>query len=87
MRYIPFPQAPRNRGFTILLALLWVALLLYIITHPDPFGIIVLVIFTIFVLPMFILALRLHQEPDEDGALIADDENETPPSQNGHTQT
>ena len=42
MRYIPLPQAPRNRGFTILLVVLWLALLLYILTHPNPIGFILL---------------------------------------------
>lgn len=86
MRYIPLPQAPRNRGFTILLALLWVALLLYILTHPDPVGFIVLGVFTVFVLPLFILTFRLSQAPDDDEALAADDEDDPPHSKNGHVQ-
>src|SRR5262249_54625222 len=60
VRYIPLPQAPRNRGFTILLAVLWGALLLYILTHPDPFGFILIGVFTVFILPLFILAFRLR---------------------------
>jgi len=86
VRYIPLPQAPRNRGFTILLAALWVALLLYILTHPTPAGIIILAVFTLFVLPMFILAFRLRQAPDEEDAPAADDDDEPTPSKNGHVQ-
>ena len=84
--HLQLPQAPRNRGFTILLAALWVALLLYIVTHPTPAGIIVLIIFTVFVLPMFILAFRLRQAPDDEDALAASDDDEPAPSKNGHVQ-
>jgi hypothetical protein len=86
VRYIPLPQAPRNRGFTILLALLWVVLLIYIVTHPDPFGFIVIGVFTLFILPLFILTFRLPQVPDDDEALAAGDEGEAPHSKNGHVQ-
>jgi hypothetical protein len=84
LRYIPLPQAPRNRGFTILLALLWVALVLYILTHPDPFGFIVLGVFTVFVVPLFILAFRLRHEPDEREADASADESEPTHRENGH---
>jgi hypothetical protein len=85
VRHISPPQAPRNRGFTILLALLWVALLLYIFTHPDPVGFIVLGVFTVFVLPLFILTFRLQQAPDDE-AHATDDENDPPHSTSGHVQ-
>ncbi len=86
MRYIPLPQAPRNRGFTILLAVLWVALVLYILTHPTTAGIIILVVFTLFIVPMFILAFRLRQMADEDEAGTPGDEDGLTPGKNGHAR-
>lgn len=87
MRYIPLPQAPRNRGFTILLVVLWVALLLYIFTHPSPVGFILIAVFTVFVLPMFILVFRLQQDTSDEEALPPDeDESDTLPSSNGHAR-
>ncbi len=85
MRYIPLPQAPRNRGFTILLVVLWLALLLYILTHPNPIGFILLGVFTVFILPLFILAFRLRQMSDDDDApLTPDDESDMTHRSNGH---
>jgi len=86
VRYIPLPQAPRNRGFTLLLAVLWAALVLYILTHPTLAGIIILVVFTLFIVPMFILAFRLRQMPDEDPPAAPDDSGELTPGKNGHAR-
>ena len=87
MRYIPLPQAPRNRGFTILLVLLWIALLLYIFTHPSPVGFILIAVFTVFILPMFILVFRLQEDESEDEALTpSENESDTHLSSNGHSR-
>lgn len=70
----PLDSRPRRAGlpaFTVVLAILWLLLAIYIFTHPDPFGIIILVVMAVFIaLPVLIVTLgtrraRQHQVADE----------------------
>jgi hypothetical protein len=68
---------PSRRGvpaYTIFLTVLWLLLALYIITHPDPFGIIILVVMGIFIAgPALLLAIGLRRAPRSLHGLASDD--------------
>lgn len=65
-------KRPGLPAFTLVLAVLWLLLAAYIITHPDPFGIIILVVMGVFIaIPALIVALgtrraRQSQADDND---------------------
>jgi hypothetical protein len=79
------PDHPRLSPFTpytALLALLWLLLVAYIITHPDPIGVIILIVMGVFIVgpTLFLWALIRRQRQARDRA---GDEYETPAGQNG----
>lgn len=58
------PSRPGVPAYTIFLTVLWLLLALYIITHPDPFGIIILVVMGIFIAgPALFLVIGLRRAP------------------------
>ena len=75
----PRHDDPRRSPFTpytALLALLWLVLVVYIVTHPDPIGVIILIVMGVFIVaPMlFIWALlfrakrlRMRDGPGNEG--------------------
>lgn len=80
-------DGPRRSPFTPytgLLTLFWLLLVVYIITHPDPIGVIILVVMGVFIVAptLFLWALivrgRRRAAGDNQGG-----EYETPAGQNG----
>lgn len=62
-----YQYRPSRRGvpaYTLFLMVLWLLLALYIIAHPDPFGIIILVVMGIFIAgPALFLVIGLRRVP------------------------
>ncbi len=61
------PRRLRFTPFTILLILLWLLLAGYIITHPDPIGIIILVVMAVFIAGptlFVIVGMRRAEQPN-----------------------
>ena len=79
----PRHDGPRRSPFTpytALLALFWLVLVVYIITHPDPIGVIILIVMGVFIVAptLFLWALiRRGQRQNDSGAYG------TPAGQNG----
>ena len=69
----PRHDDPRRSPFTpytALLALLWLVLVVYIITHPDPIGVIILIVMGVFIVAptLFLWALiRRGQRQNDSG--------------------
>ena len=64
---------PGLSPFTVLLTILWLLLAVYIITHPDPIGVIILVVMGVFVAgPALFLAVALWRarQRQPDGAAL-----------------
>lgn len=64
---------PGLSPFTVLLTILWLLLVVYIITHPDPIGVIILVVMGVFVAgPALFLAVALWRarQRQPDGAAL-----------------
>ncbi|HET9980249.1 MAG TPA: hypothetical protein VFQ32_07390 [Ktedonobacterales bacterium] len=82
------PDAPRRRSpftpYTGLLTLLWLLLVVYIITHPDPIGDIILIVVGVFILAptLFLWALIVRGQRRQAGE-NPDGEYETPAGSNG----
>ena len=70
----PRHDGPRRSPFTpytALLALFWLVLVVYIITHPDPIGVIILIVMGVFIVAptLFLWALiRRGQRQNDSGA-------------------
>jgi hypothetical protein len=80
------PDRPGSSPFTpytALLALLWLLLVVYIITHPDPIGVIILIVMGVFfVAPLlFIWMVTFSGKRRRDRGIGG--EYETPAAQNG----
>jgi hypothetical protein len=68
------PSRPGVPAYTIFLTVLWLLLAIYIITHPDPFGIIILVVMGIFIAgPALFLLIALRRAPRSLHDSAADD--------------
>lgn len=66
-------NAPRRSPFTPytgLLTLLWLVLVVYIITHPDPIGVIILIVMGVFIVAptlfLWALIVRGRREADDN---------------------
>src|SRR6185437_16522214 len=87
-----FPRRDRQDGprrspftpYTGLLALLWLLLVIYIIAHPDPIGVIILIVMGVFIVAptlfLWALIIRGQRRQASDNP---DGEYETPAGQNG----
>jgi hypothetical protein len=68
------PSRPGLPAYTVFLTVLWLLLAIYIITHPDPFGIIILVVMGIFIAgPALFLLIGLRRAPRPLHDLALDD--------------
>ena len=80
------PDRPGSSPFTpytALLALLWLLLVVYIITHPDPIGVIILIVMGVFIVAplLFIWIVTFSGKRRRDRGIGG--EYETPAGQNG----
>ena len=71
--------------YTALLALLWLLLVVYIITHPDPIGVIILIVMGVFIVAplLFIWMVTFSGKRRRDRGIGVGGEYETPAGQNG----
>jgi hypothetical protein len=80
------PDRPGSSPFTpytALLALLWLLLVVYIITHPDPIGVIILIVMGVFIVAplLFIWMVTFSGKRRRDRGIGG--EYKTPAGQNG----
>jgi hypothetical protein len=87
------PNRPGVPAYTVFLTVLWLLLAVYILTHLDPFGIIILVVMGVFIAgPALFLAIGLRRAPHpSEGRESADATRDTRDTQsvdtmNGHHQ-
>ena len=75
----PSPFTP----YTALLALLWLLVVVYIITHPDPIGVIILIVMGVFIVGPLLFIWMVTFSGKRRSDRVVGGEYETPAGQNG----